>query len=227
MFENDEIPVLTTEVFEDMVLKSTKPVVVYCYLKDSGLCNIKYEEFRRSSKKNSDKLKFLRLDIGRSKDLAFEYRVMAVPALVCFNQGEVVNRYSNIEYKDSVESFIEKSTGSKFDRLPEGITHVTEENFKEIVQDSPIVHVLSFWKTDHEPSWLLLPEFLDMTEKGKGKVRFCISNFDESRDLATQFRVSNVPTMLFFKKGECTDRLVGIQSRYAVEKILRSLVDEH
>lgn len=226
MAESEEIPVLTTDIFEDIVLKSSKPVVVFCYLKDSGLCNIKYEEFKRASKKYSDKMKFLRLDIGRSKDLAFEHRVMAVPAMLCFNQGEATDRWANIEYPDRLETFMEKTLGSKFDRFPPGILHVTEGNFKTTVHDSPLVSVLSFWKSDHEPSWLLLPEIGEMAEKYKGKAQFCIANFDTSRDLATQFRVSQVPTMIFVRKGEAAERLPGIQPRYTVEKVIRSLIEE-
>ena len=173
MADNEEIPTLTTEVFEDLVLKSAKPVVVFCFLKDSGLCGIKYEEFKRVKSKYAEKMKFLRLDIGRSKDMAFEHRVMAVPALICFNQGEVTDRMPNIGYNDSLDTFMERTLGSKFERLPANIIHVTEENFKELVQDSTMVNAVSFWKTDHEPSWLLLPEFQDITEKNKGKVRFC------------------------------------------------------
>ena len=224
--ESEEIPVLTTDVFEDFVLKSSKPVVVFCFTKDSGLCNIKYDEFKQVAKKHSDKIKFLRLDIGRSKDLAFEHRVMAVPSMLCFKQGEASDRWSSIGYADHLETFVEKTMGSKFDKLPAGIVHVTEDNFKELVEGSPLVNVLSFWKSDHEPSWMLLPEFADMTEKYKGKVVFGIANFDGSRDLATQFRVFHVPTMLFFKKGESSERLVGIQSRFAVERIIRSLLEE-
>lgn len=224
--ETEEIPTLTKDVFEDLVLKSGKPVIVFCYLKDSGFSNIKYDEFKRIAGKYSDKLKFMRLDIGRSKDLAFEHRVMSVPTLLCFKQGEVIDRWSDIGYNDRLETFLEKTLGSKFEKLPAGLVHVTEGNFQMTIQQSQLVNVLNFWKTDHEPSWMLLPEFQDMTEKYQGKVRFCIANFDESRDLATQFRVSHVPTMIFFKKGEPADRLVGIQSRFAVEKNIRALIEE-
>lgn len=227
MSESDDIPVITSEVFEDMVLKSAKPVLVFCYLKDAGLCNIKYDEFKRSAKKHSDKMKFLRLDIGRTKDLAFELHVMAVPALLSFKRGEIAERWSNIGYADSLESLVEKSLGSKYEKLPEGIVHVTEDNFKSLVEDVPLITVLNFWKSDHEPSWMLLPDFVDMTQKYSGKARFAITNFDESRDLATQFRVYNVPTMIFFRKGEAADRLVGVQSRAAIEKNIRHLLEEH
>ncbi|OGH62617.1 MAG: hypothetical protein A3G34_13605 [Candidatus Lindowbacteria bacterium RIFCSPLOWO2_12_FULL_62_27] len=226
MSENEEIPTLTKEVFDSVVLKSTKPVVVFCFLKDSGLCNMKFDEFRRLAKKYGDRIKFVRLDIARGKDLAFEYRVMAAPALVLFNQGEATDRWVNIAIGDRLETFIEKTLGSKFEKLPAGIVYVTEDNFKNTVEASPVVNVLNFWKSDHEPTWLILPEMADIAEKYKGRVRFFVANFDGSRDLATQFRVSNVPTMIFLKKGEPAERLVGIQPRYVVEKVIKSLIDE-
>lgn len=226
MAESDEIPVLTTEIFEDIVLKSSKPVLVFCYLKDSGLCSIKYEEFKRAAKKYVDKMKFLRLDIGRSKDLAFEHRVMAVPAMLCFINGEATDRWANIAYEDRIETLMERTLGSRFDRLPEGIIHVKEDNYKTVVQDSSLVYILNFWKSDHEPSWLLLPELVDIADKHKGKLRVGVVNFDGNRDLATQFRVSHVPTMIFLRKGEVAERLPGLQSRYVVEKVIRSLVED-
>ncbi len=226
MAEADDIPVLTTNEFRELVIESSRPVLVYCYLKDSGLCSIKFEEFKRIAHKLAERVKAFRLDIGRSKDLAFEYRVLNVPAVLYFNQGEVTERWSNINLQDSVEALIEKTMGGKFDRLPAGIVHVTESNFKQWSSDHRVVTILNFWKGDHEPSWMLLADFKELADKYKDKIRFAVCNFDESRDLATQFRVSNVPTMIFLKRGEPADRLIGIQSRYAVERIIRTVTEE-
>lgn len=222
----EEIPIVTKDVFEDMVLKSTKPVVVFCYLQESGLCHIKLDDFKRAAKKNSGKVKFLRMDVGRSKDLAFEYRVMAVPSLLYVSQGKVIERRTGISYSDSIEAFVERTMGSKFDRLPEGIVHVTEENFEEIIAAHAKIFLLNFWKSDHEFSWQLLPELVDMADKYKEHVRIGVANFDESRDLSTRFRVFNVPTTVYFKKGEAVDRIVGIQPRITFEHLIRTVMED-
>ncbi len=226
MAGSEELPIVTKDAFDDMVLQSSKPAVIFCYLKDSGLCNIKQDEFRKLAQKHSAKIKFLRLDIDRNKDLALEYGVRSVPALLIFNRGEVLDRMTSIGYADNMETFVEKIGGSRFDRLPAGLLHVTESNFEETVEHSAILTILNFWKHDHEPSWMLIPEFQEMTEKYKDKVRFCIANFDDSRDLATRFRVFHVPTMLFLRKGEALDRLLGLQPRSTVEKSIRSIIEE-
>ncbi|EFT5760473.1 thioredoxin fold domain-containing protein, partial [Campylobacter coli] len=49
-------------------------------------------------------------------------------------------------------------------------------------------------------------------------------NTDEQGDLAAEFGVRSIPTLIFFKNGEVVDQLVGAQSKQAISDKLNSLL---
>jgi thioredoxin 1 len=57
------------------------------------------------------------------------------------------------------------------------------------------------------------PIVSEMAEKYDGKIVVGKCDVEENEDLAAEFGIRNIPTILFFKNGEVVDKLIGAQSK--------------
>lgn len=84
----------------------------------------------------------------------------------------------------------------------------TNENFNEIISGSQPV-LVDFWATWCGPCRMLGPTVEAVAKEYDGKVTVAKCNVDECEDVAVQFGIRNIPTLLFFKGGQVVDKLVG------------------
>ncbi len=98
----------------------------------------------------------------------------------------------------------------------------TDENIKDIIASGKPV-VIDFWATWCGPCVGMAPLIDRMAEEYEGRVEIGKYNIDEEGDLATEYRIMSIPTILFFKDGKKTDiRLAGSQD----EATLRAKIEE-
>ena len=96
----------------------------------------------------------------------------------------------------------------------------TDENIKEIIASGKPV-MIDFWATWCGPCVGMGPAIDAVAEEYAGRVEVGKYNIDENNDLAMQYRIMSIPTILTFKDGKKTDlRLVGAQS---IEKLRETL----
>ena len=69
-----------------------------------------------------------------------------------------------------------------------------------------------------------LPVFDELASEYSGRVKFIKIDMDKSPDLASQYQVMSVPTMLVFKKGQVVNRLVGALAKDQIAYHLRTLL---
>ena len=84
----------------------------------------------------------------------------------------------------------------------------TNENFAEILSANNLVMV-DFWATRCGPCRMLGPTVETVAGEYEGRVAVVKCNVDDCEDIAVQYGIRNIPTLLFFKGGELVDRLVG------------------
>lgn len=90
---------------------------------------------------------------------------------------------------------------------------ITDENAREIIESGKPV-VIDCWATWCGPCKALAPIVEELAKEYEGKVVIGKYNVEEEGDLATDYRVMSLPTILFFKDGKKVDiRLTGSQSR--------------
>ena len=99
----------------------------------------------------------------------------------------------------------------------------TNSNFNELLQDSKLV-VVDFWATWCGPCRMLSPILDEVEEEMKDKISVVKVNVDDADEIAAQFRIMSIPTLLFFKNGQVVDKTVGAMPKPTlVEKINANL----
>lgn len=100
------------------------------------------------------------------------------------------------------------------------ILEVTVENFDEKVLNSEKPVMLDFWATWCGPCQMQAPIFHTFAEKNADTAVFGKVNVDEQMELAREFEVASIPTILVIKNGEVAYRAVGLQTEDELQKAL-------
>ena len=99
------------------------------------------------------------------------------------------------------------------------VIHVTKENFEELVLKSENKVLLDFWATWCGPCQMIAPTIHEISQEREdivvGKV-----NVDEEMQLAIQFGISSIPTLLLFKDGKLVNQAVGLLPKASVLKFI-------
>lgn len=69
----------------------------------------------------------------------------------------------------------------------------------------------------------MAPTLRDMANEFDGRVIFAKVDVTNNRDLAEQFKIVSIPTLVFFKKGKEWDRVSGVKSRQELRKMLHKV----
>ena len=93
------------------------------------------------------------------------------------------------------------------------IVTLTQENFAKEVLQSPTPVLVDFWAEWCGPCKMLAPVLDELAEEYTGRVRIGKVNIDEHQELATQYGIQSIPTLLLFNQGQVTEQVVGLRSK--------------
>ena len=97
---------------------------------------------------------------------------------------------------------------------------ITKENFESEVLKSDKPVLLDFWATWCGPCAMLSPIIKEIAEENQD-IKVCKADVDENMELAQQFKITVVPTLLVFKNGEKVNQMVGAESKEQILSMLK------
>ncbi len=102
--------------------------------------------------------------------------------------------------------------------------NLTDSNFKEVVLDSKLPVLVDFWATWCGPCRMVAPIVEELAKEYEGRAVVAKCNVDEAQETPVNYGIRNIPTLLFFKNGELKDKMVGSNTKDAIEAKLKALL---
>ena len=107
--------------------------------------------------------------------------------------------------------------------MAEEIT-VTSSNFDTEVVKSSVPVVADFWAEWCGPCKMIAPILKDLAKDYKDKIKIAKIDVDAEGELAQQFNIVSIPTILVFSKGQVVKQQIGAVPRQALEKMIKEVL---
>lgn len=103
------------------------------------------------------------------------------------------------------------------------VREVSNDTFEQAVQGAKVT-LVDFWAPWCGPCRMVAPHVEAVAEKMDGEAGFIKINIDDNPELAQRFGVQSIPTLVIFKDGEETARMVGARGRDDIETAVREWI---
>lgn len=97
---------------------------------------------------------------------------------------------------------------------------VTKNNYENEVIKSDGTVIVDFYADWCGPCKMIAPILDEIVSESKGKIKLCKVNCDNDGELAMGFGIASIPTLLIYKNGEVTSRIVGYRTKDEILKLL-------
>lgn len=100
---------------------------------------------------------------------------------------------------------------------------ITNENF-ESLKNGELPLVVDFWATWCGPCRMIAPIIEELAKEYDGKINVGKCDVEECDDIAAEFGIRNIPTIIFLKGGQIVDRIVGAVPKSKLEEKFQALL---
>lgn len=106
------------------------------------------------------------------------------------------------------------------------VVELTKDNFETEVLAAKVPVLIDFWATWCGPCQMQSPIVDAVAEEMGDKVKVCKVNVDEQPQIAMNYQIASIPTLVFMKYGLFQSRMVGLQDQETITEYLNSLLDD-
>ncbi|MFH0798621.1 MAG: thioredoxin [Pseudomonadota bacterium] len=103
------------------------------------------------------------------------------------------------------------------------VVSVTDATFQKEVLESGIPVLVDFWAAWCGPCRALAPAVETVATEKAGKVKVCKLDVDGNPNVAGQFGIRSIPTILLFNGGQTIGQIVGNVPKGAIDELLKKV----
>jgi thioredoxin 1 len=97
--------------------------------------------------------------------------------------------------------------------MSEQIAHLSTANFKDTIAAAPTPVLVDFWAPWCGPCKMIAPILEELATELAGKLTICKVNVDDNGDIAGEYGIRAIPTLLLFKGGQLVEQFVGMMDK--------------
>jgi len=101
---------------------------------------------------------------------------------------------------------------------------VTADNFEQEVLKSDVPVIVDFWAEWCVPCKMVHPILDEIASEYEGKIKIAKVNVDQEGDIAGQYNIISIPTLLLFKDGTVVNQQVGAGPRQTIESFFKDYI---
>lgn len=102
---------------------------------------------------------------------------------------------------------------------------VTDTTFAKEVLESGKPAMVDFWATWCGPCRMVAPTVEELANEYGEQVVIAKVDVDNNQEVAAEFGIRNIPTLLFFKDGKVVDKVVGVAPKSQLEQKLKAIMN--
>lgn len=102
--------------------------------------------------------------------------------------------------------------------------HLTDANFTEEIKNSTVPVVVDFWAAWCGPCRMIAPIIDELATEYDGKAMIAKVDVDNNQQVAMQYGIRSIPTILMFKGGEQVETIVGAVPKEQIQSKLNALM---
>lgn len=102
---------------------------------------------------------------------------------------------------------------------------VTDSTFAKEVLESGKPAMVDFWATWCGPCRMVAPTVEELSNEYGEQVVIAKVDVDNNQEIAAEFGIRNIPTLLFFKDGKVVDKVVGVAPKSQLEQKLKAIMN--
>ena len=100
------------------------------------------------------------------------------------------------------------------------VSEFTDGNFQGDVLQSNVPVLVDFWAPWCGPCRMIAPVVEELSSENQGSFKVGKVNIDDNPQVAMNYSVSSIPTLMIFKGGQVVDRFVGVQPKSRLQQAI-------
>ena len=104
------------------------------------------------------------------------------------------------------------------------MVEVTDATFKTEVLDSDVPVMVDFWAEWCGPCKMIGPTVAELASEYDGRLKVAKMDVDKNNTTAGQYRIMSIPSLVFFKKGQKVDQIVGAVPKQSMVSKIESVL---